>query len=152
MPTRRYPDSLNRSSTKLKMIKGISSNRRLSLRAKAILAWKSERPMREAARLERRARQIIAVRAKLREIFGTECEIKVGIAENKQIVATIEDLRFIAITYECELISISLVEICPRCGEDWPIGLVSNLADVGELIEEFEAGKLHECSLNQPQS
>jgi hypothetical protein len=130
------------------MIKGITSNRQFSLREKAVLAWKAERPMREVARLEKRAKQISAVRAKLTEIFGTEYEIKVGIDENKNIVATIEDLRFTTISYAFERISISLVESCPQCGQDMPIGLVSNLADIGELLEEFEAGKLHECKLN----
>jgi hypothetical protein len=152
MPARRYPDSFNRSSTKLKMVKGSSSNHRLSLREKAALAWKSERPMREVARLEKRARQITAVRARLREIFGTEYEIKVGIDEDKQIVAMIEDLRFIAICYDCEIFNISLIEKCPQCGKDMPLGFVSNLADIGELMEEFEAGNIHECSFNQLQS
>lgn len=131
------------------MITRISNNRNLSLREKAALAWKSERPMREAARMEKYAKQIVAVRVKLTEIFGTEYEIKVGMDENKKIVATIEDLRFTAITYSYQLIDISLVESCPQCGKDMPIGTVSNLADIGELIERLEAGNLHECSSQQ---
>jgi hypothetical protein len=134
------------------MLVEINSKHNLSLREKAALAWKSERPIREAARIEKYAKQVAAVRAKLTKIFGTEYEIKVWMDENKRIVATIEDLRFTAITYSYELICISLVESCPRCSEDLPIGTVSNLADIGELIEEFEAGKIHECNLNQPQS
>jgi hypothetical protein len=116
-----------------------------SLREKAFLAWERERPMREAARLEKRARQIAALRKKLKEMFGEEYEIKVGIDANKTVIATVEDLRFTAITYAYELLSISLVERCPRCGKEIPIGIVSDLADVGEAIEEFEAGLRHEC-------
>jgi hypothetical protein len=134
------------------MVERINSKHKLSLREKAALAWKSDRPMREAARLEKRAKDLAAVRAKLTEIFGTEYEIKVGLDENKKIVAVVEDLRFTAITYTYQIIDISLIERCPQCGEDLMIGLVSNLADIGELIEQVEAGKLHECDLNQAKS
>lgn len=134
------------------MIVEMSRRAGLTLREKAALAWRRERPMREAARLEKRAKQLTAVREKLKSIFGTEYEIKVGIDADETVIATVEDLRFTAITYSYEIITISLVEQCAQCGEDLPIGPVHNLADVGELIEKFEAGKLHECGLNQPQS
>ena len=117
----------------------------LSLREKAILAWQHERPMREAARLEKRAKQLTAVRDKLRAIFSEDYEIKVGIDASEGVVASVEDLRFTAITYSYELITISLVERCPQCGADLPIAPVSNLADIGQALEEFAAGIKHEC-------
>lgn len=125
----------------------IEMNRRvrLTLREKATLAWEHERPMREAARLEKRAKQLAAVREKLRAIFGSEYEIKVGLDANEKVIAAVEDLQFMAITYSHELISISLVERCPRCGKDLPIATVSDLADVGEALERFEVNSNHEC-------
>jgi hypothetical protein len=128
------------------MIIEMSRKAGLTLREKATLAWRHERPMREAARLERRAKQLAAVREKLRVIFGTEYEIKVGIDAEEKVIATVEDLRFTAITYSYELINLSLVERCPRCGEDLPIAPISNLADVGEALEAFESGLRHECN------
>jgi hypothetical protein len=127
------------------MILEMSRKVGLTLREKATLAWQHERPMREAARLEKRAKQLAAVREKLRAIFGTEYEIKVGIDAEQKVIATVEDLRFLAITYSYGLISISLVERCIRCGEDLPIAPVSDLADVGEALEAFESGIRHEC-------
>lgn len=127
----------------------MSGTPELSLRQKAYLAWKRERPMREAARLEKRAKVLSVVREKLSRIFGSGYEIKVGVETDGKVVAAVEDLRFTTITYSPEFISISLVERCPRCGEDMPIGLISDLADVGELLEEFELGKLHECGQSQ---
>lgn len=117
----------------------------MTLRQKAALAWQQERPMREAARLEKRVKLISAVREKLTRIFGSEYEVKVGVETDGKIVAIVEDLRFTTITYSLEFITISLVERCPGCGLDLPIGPVTNLADVGELLADFQAGKLHDC-------
>jgi hypothetical protein len=128
------------------MIKETIMRGTVSVREKAVLAWEHERPTREAIRLERRAKQIAALREKLKGIFGEEYEIKVGIDANKEVIATVEDLRFIAITYTYDhLISISLIEKCSGCGKEIPIGIVSNLADIGEALEEFAAGLRHEC-------
>lgn len=128
------------------MVREISSRVTLSLREKAALAWEHERPMREAALLEKRARQIAAVRGQLRRMFGTEHEIRVGIDANGKVIATVEDLRFTVTPYSPEFFSIYLVERCPRCGEELPIGVVSDLADVGKALEEFEAGLTHVCN------
>lgn len=121
----------------------------LTLRQKAALAWERERPMREAARLERRVKLLSLVREKLTRIFGPEYEVKVGVEQDGRVIAVVEDLRFTTITYSLEFVTISLVERCPRCGRDMPIGPVSDLADVGELLAEFEAGTLHECEQTQ---
>jgi hypothetical protein len=117
----------------------------LNLRQKAALAWIRERPIREAARLEKRVKVLSVVREKLTRIFGRDYEIQVGVESDGKVVAWVEDLRFTTITYSLEFINISLVERCPQCSKDLPIGVVSDLADVGELLEEFAAGKLHEC-------
>jgi hypothetical protein len=128
------------------MVREIVSRVSLSLREKAALAWEQERPMREAARLEKRARQIAAVRAQLKRIFGADYEIRVGIDGNGKVMATVEDLRFTVSTYTPEIFSIYLVERCPQCDKELPIGVVSDLADVGQALEEFEAGNTHECN------
>ncbi|MDQ3816337.1 MAG: hypothetical protein M3362_01440 [Acidobacteriota bacterium] len=117
----------------------------LTVRQKAALAWERERPMREAARLEKRAKMISAAREKLTRIFGAEHEIKVGVEVDGKVIALVEDLRFTTISYYAEIITVSLVEKCPICGLDLPLGPVSNLADVGELLAQFEAGMLHDC-------
>lgn len=127
----------------------MSGTAELTLRQKAALAWERERPMREAARLEKRVKLLSIVREKLARIFGLEYDIKVGIESDGKIIAVVEDLRFTTITYSLEFVTISLVERCPRCGKDLPIGPVSDLADVGELLAEFEAGELHECEQTQ---
>ena len=124
----------------------------LTLRQKAVLAWERERPMREAARLEKRVKLLSVVREKLTRIFGPEYEVKVGVEPGGKVIAAVEDLRFTTISYSLEFITISLVERCPRCGKDLPVGPVSDLADVGELLAEFEAGNLHECEQTQPSS
>lgn len=130
----------------------MSGTAELTLRQKAALAWERERPMREATRMEKRVKVLSVVRQKLKRIFGSEYEIKVGVETNGKVVALVEDLRFTTITYSLEFITISLVERCPQCGKDLPIGPVSDLADVGELLAEFEAGKLHECEQTQVSS
>jgi hypothetical protein len=126
-------------------VEGIGGMGELTLRQKAALAWIRERPLREAARLEKRVKVLSVVREKLTRIFGKEYEIQVGVEPDGKIIAWVEDLRFTTITYSVEFITISLVERCPRCSLDLPIGAVSDLADIGELLEAFVAGKLHEC-------
>jgi hypothetical protein len=128
------------------MVEGIVGKGVLSLREKAALAWEHERPMREAAQLEKRARQIAAVRAQLRRIFGAEYDVRVGIDANGKVIATVEDLKFTVSSYSPEFFSIYLIERCPRCGKELPIGVVSDLADVGQVLEEFQAGQTHECN------
>lgn len=118
----------------------------MPVREKAARAWEHERPMREAARLEKRARQIAALRGKLRSIFGAEYAIQIGINADGKLIATVEDLQFTVSSYSPELFSIYLVEICPRCDKELPIGIVSDLADVGQVLEEFATGLTHECS------
>ena len=83
----------------MKIVREIIKRGTSSLREKAILAWEYERPMREAAQLEKRAKQIAALREKLKSMFGKDYEIKIGIDANKTVIAIVEDLRFIAITY-----------------------------------------------------
>jgi hypothetical protein len=122
----------------------------ISLRQKAALAWKCERPMREAAQVEKKARQLEAVHAKLEQMFGQESEIKLGVSTAGTITAQVEDVRFTTDFYEddffCSL-AIILKETCPYCGRDMILGRLDDLADLGKLLEEFEAGISHKCSL-----
>ncbi len=123
---------------------------RLSLRQRAALAWKNERPLREAARVEKKARQIEAVHAKLEHMFGPESKIKLGLSPAGTVTAQVEDVRFTTDFYEddffCSL-TIILKERCPYCGRDMTLGHLEDLADLGKLLEDFEAGISHKCSL-----
>lgn len=123
---------------------------RVSLRQRAALAWKKERPLREAARVEKQARQLEAVHAKLEQMFGPESKIKLGLTPAGTVTAQVEDVRFTTDFYEddyfCSL-AIILKETCPYCGRDMTLGHLDNLADLGKLLEEFEAGISHKCSL-----
>ncbi len=120
----------------------------LSIREKAAIAWKHERPLREAARIEKQARQLEAVDKKLEQMFGPEYEIKLGLSPAGTITAEVDDVRFTTDFYEddffCSL-SIILKEMCPYCGRDMILGAINNLADLGKALEEFEAGISHKC-------
>lgn len=122
----------------------------LSLREKAAIAWRHAQPLREAARVEKQARQLEAVHQKLEQIFGPECRIKLGLSPAGTITAEIEDLRFTTDFYEddffCSL-SIILKEHCPYCDRDMILGNINDLADLGKLLEEFNTGLSHKCSL-----
>lgn len=126
----------------------MDAEKRTNLREKAAAAWKRERPLREAARVEKLARQIEAAEAKLAEMFGPGCEIKMGLNPAGTVRAEVEDLRFLADYYEddffCSL-SIILMETCPSCGRELMLGGVDNLADVGKKLEEFEQGHRLQC-------
>lgn len=122
----------------------------VSLRQRAALAWKSERPLREAARVEKQARQMEAVHAKLEQMFGPESNIKLGLSSTGTITAQVEDVRFTTDFYEDDFfctLAIILKETCPYCGRDMILGRLDDLADLGKLLEEFEAGISHKCSL-----
>src|SRR5215211_5474201 len=101
------------------------------LRAKAMLTWKRERPMKEAARIEQRVRFMEAVRRKLTQMFGTEYEIKVGIIGEESITATVEEIRFNTCIYNEDIITIIPIERCHYCGKDISLGSIDDLADLG---------------------
>jgi hypothetical protein len=121
---------------------------KLSIRERAAIAWKRTRPLREAARIEKQARQLEAVDKKLTQMFGSGCEIKLGLSPVGTVTAEVEDLRFTSDFYEddffCSL-SIILKERCLYCGRDMTLGKVNDLADLGKLLEEFEQGLIHRC-------
>jgi hypothetical protein len=119
----------------------------LSLRERAMTAWKRERPLKEAARVEQKARLVEAVRRKLTEMFGTEYEIKVGIVGEERITASVEEMRFNTFIYNEETITIIPVERCLYCGIDVTLGSVEDLADLGRALEELEQGPGHRCIL-----
>lgn len=120
----------------------------LSIRERAAIAWKRERPLREAARIEKQARQLEAVDKKLTQMFGPECEVKLGISPAGTITAQVEDVRFTSDFYEDDFfcyLSITVKEHCPYCDRVMTLGRVENLADLGKLLEEFEQGVSHRC-------
>jgi hypothetical protein len=120
---------------------------RLSLKAKAALAWELERPAREAARIEQQARELQAVRDKLVKMFGSDHDIKLGIDNRGSITAAVEDLRFRTHIYSFGVLTVNiyLIKKCTDCGEDVPMGRVSDLADLGELISNSDLDGKHTC-------
>lgn len=125
---------------------------RFSLKAKALLAWERERPAREAARIERRARELQSVRNKFEEMFGSDHDINLGVDDEGRITVVVEDLKFITHVYSFGVttVSVFLAERCLRCGEDVPVGCVSDLADLGELINNPALERKHTCLLKRP--
>ncbi|HEX8475394.1 MAG TPA: hypothetical protein VF666_15290 [Pyrinomonadaceae bacterium] len=119
----------------------------LTLRAKAMLTWKRERPLKEAARIEQQARLVEAVRRKLLQMFGSEYEIKVGIVGEERITASVEEIRFNTCIYNEDVITIIPIERCLYCGRDVTLGSVDDLADLGKALEELEQGQGHQCIL-----
>lgn len=121
----------------------MESGSRPTLRERAAQAWKHERPLREAARVEKQARQLEAVQKRLEQMFGPESNIKLGLSLAGTITAQVEDVRFATDFYEddffCSL-AIILKETCPHCGRDMILGRLDDLADLGKLLEDFEAG------------
>lgn len=123
----------------------MSDESKVTLRAKAMLTWKRERPMKEAARIEQRVKFMEAVRRKLTKMFGTEYEIKVGIVGEEGITATVEELRFNTCIFNEDIITIIPIERCLYCGRDILLGSVDDLADLGKVLEELEQGRGHQC-------
>lgn len=125
----------------------MSNESSLSLRAKAMLTWKHERPLKEAAKVEEQARLMEAVRRRLTQMFGSEYEIKVGIVGEERITATVEEIRFNTCIYNEDVITIIPVERCLYCGRDVMLGSINDLADLGKALEELEQGRGHQCIL-----
>jgi hypothetical protein len=130
---------------------GTTASPCFSLKAKALLAWERERQTREAARIERRARELQCVRDKFEKMFGSDHDINIGIDDEGHITVVVEDLRFITHVYSFggTTVSVFLTEKCPRCGEDVPVGSISDLADLGELINGSALERKHTCYRNQ---
>lgn len=118
---------------------------RLTLRERAVLTWRDERPQREAARLLWQAEKLEKVRGKLAGIVGPEHEIKIGINSKGDITARVEDLQFITYSYDEDLFLIVPVAKCPLCGKDVSLGYIEDLAELGEKLELLEYGYRHEC-------
>lgn len=118
---------------------------RVTLRERAVLTWRDERPQREAARLLWQAEKLEKVRGKLAGIVGPEHEIKIGINSTGDITARVEDLQFITYNYDDDLLLIVAKVNCPLCGKDVSLGYVEDLADLGEKLELLEYGYRHEC-------
>jgi hypothetical protein len=117
----------------------------LSLRERALLTWKRERPMKEVERLELKARYLEAVRRKLVEMFGQDYEIKAGLVDDERVTAQVDDVRFSTFIYNEEVITVIPVVTCSYCEKDVHLGAINNLAELGEALEAFALGLRHEC-------
>lgn len=117
----------------------------LSLRERALLTWKLERPMKEAERLELKARYLEAVRRKLAAMFGEYYEIRTGIVDDERVTAQIDDVRFSTFIYNEEVITIIPIVTCPYCERDVHLGGINDLAELGEALEAFSLGLKHDC-------
>lgn len=117
----------------------------LSLRERALLIWKRERPMKETERKELKARYMEAVRRKLAEMFGQGYEIRTRILDDDRITAQVDDVRFSTFIYNEEVITVIPVVTCPNCGKDVYLGAVNDMAELGEALEAFYLGLNHEC-------
>jgi hypothetical protein len=117
----------------------------MGLRERALLTWKLERPVKEAERVELKARYLEAVRQKLVNMFGHDYEIKTFIYEEERIAAQVDDVRFSTFIYNEETITIIPVVTCPLCDRDVSLGGINDLAELGEALESFIQGLSHEC-------
>jgi hypothetical protein len=117
----------------------------LSLKELALLTWKNERSKKEASRLELKAKYLQSIRRKLTEMFGQVYEINTSINEDEVVIATVDNMRFSTFIYNEEVITIIPVVKCPSCGKDAFLGAVNDLAELGEVLEEFELGLRHTC-------
>jgi hypothetical protein len=101
--------------------------------------------MKEAERVEQKARLLEAVRCKLDKMFGPGYEIEVGIIDEQRISAVVDDVLFNTFIYNEEVITVIPVGHCPSCNKDALLGAVNDLAELGEALEEFELGLRHQC-------
>lgn len=117
----------------------------ISLRERALITWKLERPKKEAERLEKKARYLEAVRKKLVDMFGQDYVIKAFLHEDDRITAQVDDVRFSTFIYNEEIITIIPVITCPSCDREVFLGGINDLAELGEALESFIQGLSHEC-------
>lgn len=114
----------------------MGNQRHVTLRERAVRAWRKERPKR-IAKLSQRVGMTLELRKKVEEMLGDDLSIKIATDLRGRQVATVEELRFI-LTNHCEKSrrSLMLLDACPRC--DAETGLIINsLADLGQLFEGF---------------
>jgi hypothetical protein len=110
----------------------------VTLRERAICAWRKERPKR-LAQLLRRADLTLELRKKLEEVLGDGLPIKIMLDLRDHPVAIIEDLRFTLTKHrEKRRRGIMLLDVCPRCGTETGM-TINTLADLGQLFEGFGA-------------
>lgn len=125
----------------------MNSESSLSLREKAVLVWREERPVREAERLQRQVVKLNSVREKLQNILGPEYKIRIGINSQGDVTAVVEDLRFITYGYDDDLLHIVPIVRCGKCGKDVSLGYINDLAELGEKLETTDLSIRHSCGL-----
>lgn len=109
----------------------------VTLRERAVRAWRRERPLR-VAQLLKRADHMLELREKLEEVLGDDLPIKLTTDLRDRPVATIEQLRF-TLTENCEKgqKQLMLLDACSRCEAEVGV-IVDSLAALGQLFEGLE--------------
>lgn len=109
----------------------------VTLRERAVDAWRSERPKR-VAQLLKRAGLMLELREKLEEVLGDNLPIKVATDLRDRPIATIEQLRF-TLTEDCEKNQkkLLLLDACSRCEAETGL-VIDSLADLGQVFEGLE--------------
>ncbi len=106
----------------------------VTLRERAVRAWRRERPKR-VAQLLKRASLMLELREKLEEVLGDDLRIKLATDLRDRPIATIEQLRF-TLTEDCEKSrkKLMLLNVCSRCEAETGL-IIDSLADLGQLLE-----------------
>jgi hypothetical protein len=106
----------------------------VSLRVRAVRAWREERPKRIAL-LRRRVNLTLELRKKLEEVLGDDLPVQLATDLQDRPIAIIEDLRF-TLTSNCKKSrkQLMLLDACSRCEAETGL-IIDSLADLGQLYE-----------------
>jgi hypothetical protein len=109
----------------------------ITLRERAVRAWRQERP-RRVAQLLKRAGLMLELREKLEEVLGDDLPIKLATDLRDRPIATIEQLRFTLIEdFENRRKNLMLLDACSRCEAETGL-VIDSLANLGQLFEALE--------------
>lgn len=109
-----------------------------TLKERALHAWVEERPLREAVRLQKRAKLLEEFKQRVSRLLDDKIDIQVGIDGNGQVSTTIDGVTLVGVSAGFGSVSILLVETCSRCRAKVPSYPIKNLADLGQAISRFE--------------
>jgi hypothetical protein len=112
----------------------MSNGGRVTLKQRAVRAWRKERPKR-IAQLTKRAQSALELCNKLEEVLGDGLPINIAADLRGRPVATVEGLRF-SLTDMCEKSGkkLLLLDVCTRCETETGL-IINSLADLGQLFE-----------------
>lgn len=106
----------------------------ITLRKRAVRAWRKERPKR-IAQLLKRADLMLELRKKVEEVLGDDLPIKIETDLRDRPIATIEELRFTFANHrERNRKRLMLIDSCHRCQAETGL-IIHSLADLGQLFE-----------------